>query len=49
MKKVFAFSFLIFFIFTGLSVASDSPEELYIKGNSSYENGEYEKAVSIYE
>jgi len=49
MKKIFAFSFLIFFIFTGISTAFDNPEELYKKGNSSYENGDYKKAVSFYE
>ncbi len=48
-KRIFAFSFLIFFIFTGILMAADSPEELYRKGNSSYENGSYEKAVSFYE
>ncbi len=30
-------------------MAADSPEELYRKGNSSYENRDYEKAVSFYE
>jgi len=49
MKKVFAFSFLIFFIFTGILMAFDNPEDLYEKGNSSYENGDYEKAASFYE
>ncbi len=49
MKKILVFSFSIFFIFTGISMAVDRPEELYKKGNSSYENGDYEKAVSFYE
>ncbi|MDO8603199.1 MAG: tetratricopeptide repeat protein [Candidatus Omnitrophota bacterium] len=49
MKRIFAFSFLMFFIFISLSIASDIPEELFIKGNSSYESGDYEKAVSVYE
>jgi len=49
MKKVFAFSFLIFFIFTGILMAIDNPEDIYEKGNSSYENGDYEKAISFYE
>ena len=49
MKKIFAFSFLIFFIFPGILSASDKPEELYSKGNSSYENEDYDKAVSDYE
>lgn len=44
-----ALSFLIFFISAGASAAADRPEELYKKGNSSYENGDYEKAVSFYE
>lgn len=49
MKRILAFSFLIFFVFNGISMAADSAEELYRKGNSSYENGSYEKAVSFYE
>ena len=49
MKKIFALYFLIFFIFIGISMAADTPEELYKKGNSSYESEDYEKAVSIYE
>jgi tetratricopeptide (TPR) repeat protein len=49
MKRILAFSFLIFFVFNGSSMAADSAEELYRKGNSSYENGDYEKAVSFYE
>ena len=49
MKKIFAFYFLIFFIFIGISTAADTPEELYKKGNSSYESEDYEKAISIYE
>lgn len=49
MKKIFAFSFLIFFIFPGILTASVSPEGLYSKGNSSYENEDYEKAISNYE
>jgi len=48
-KKLFASSFLIFFIFTGISMAFDNPEDLYEKGNSSYGNGDYKKAVSFYE
>jgi len=78
MRKILAFSFLIFFVFNGISMASDpsalsnpvdksgaqgqsransegvrreidSAEEFYRKGNSSYENGDYEKAISFYE
>ncbi len=49
MKKIIVVYFLIFFIFTGISMAVNRPEELYKKGNSSYENGDYEKAVSFYE
>ncbi|MCX5687677.1 MAG: tetratricopeptide repeat protein, partial [Candidatus Omnitrophica bacterium] len=49
MKKVLASSLLIFFIFTGILVALDNPEDLYEKGNSSYENGDYENAISFYE
>jgi len=49
MKRIFAFSFLVFFIFTGISIAVEGPEELYTKANSSYENMDYEKAVSLYE
>jgi len=30
-------------------MAADTPEELYKKGNSSYESEDYEKAVFIYE
>jgi tetratricopeptide (TPR) repeat protein len=48
-KKIFAFYFLIFFIFPGILTASAGPEEFYKKGNSSYENEDYEKAVSNYE
>jgi len=40
---------LIFFIFAGILMAAGSAEELYRKGNLSYENGDYEKAVSFYE
>lgn len=49
MKKIFIISFLIFFISTGISAAFNGPEDIYKKGNSSYENGDYEKAVSFYE
>ncbi len=49
MKRIFAFSFLVFFIFTGSLVAVESREELYVKANSSYENMNYEKSVSLYE
>lgn len=49
MKKIIAFSFLIFFISAGVLIAAMSPEELYKKGNSNYENENYEKAVSFYE
>jgi tetratricopeptide (TPR) repeat protein len=49
MKKSLAFSFLIVFISVGISMALENPEEFYNKGNSSYENGDYEKAVSFYE
>jgi len=49
MKKVFAFSFLIFFMFAGILAALDNPEGIYERGNSSYENGDYEKAASFYE
>lgn len=48
-KNWVAFSFLVFFIFTGSSEALDKPEGLYEKGNSSYEKGDYEKAISFYE
>jgi uncharacterized membrane protein YobD (UPF0266 family) len=49
MRKIFAFYFLIFFIFIGVSMAADTPQELYKKGNLSYESEDYEKAASIYE
>lgn len=49
MKKIFVLYFLIFFIFSGILMAADNPEELYKKGNSSYENEDYAQAVSIYE
>lgn len=49
MKKIFAFSFLVFFVCAGISIAAVTPEELYQKGNAGYENNDYEKAVSIYE
>lgn len=49
MKKIFAFSFLVFFACAGISIAAVAPEELYQKGNASYENNDYERAVSIYE
>nr|MBU1328850.1 tetratricopeptide repeat protein [Candidatus Omnitrophota bacterium] len=48
-KKILVFYFLIFFIFAGISIAVEEPEGLYKKGNASYENGDYEKAVSFYE
>ncbi|MDP2911278.1 MAG: tetratricopeptide repeat protein, partial [Candidatus Omnitrophota bacterium] len=49
MKKILAFSFLVFLISAGVLIAAEIPEELYRKGNSSYENGDYGKAVSFYE
>ena len=49
MKKVLALYFLISFTFIGILIAADTPEELYKKGNSSYENEDYGKAASIYE
>jgi tetratricopeptide (TPR) repeat protein len=49
MKKIFAFYFLIFFIFIGILMAADTQEELYKKGNSSYGSEDYGKAISIYE
>ena len=49
MKKILFFYFFIFLISRGVLVAAEIPEELYKKGNSSYENGDYEKAVSFYE
>ncbi|MEK6732179.1 MAG: tetratricopeptide repeat protein [Candidatus Omnitrophota bacterium] len=49
MKKILVFSFLIFFMSAGVLIAAEIPEELYKKGASSYENGDYEKAVSFYE
>src|SRR3989338_2655720 len=49
MKKIFAFYFLISFIFPGILMAGDNLEKLYKKGNSSYENEDYTQAVSIYE
>lgn len=49
MKKIFAFYFLISFIFPGILMAGDNPEELYKKGNASYESEDYAQAVSIYE
>ena len=48
MKKILVFSFLIFLISAGVLIAAEIPEGLYKKGNSSYENGDYEKAVSFY-
>ena len=49
MKNIFAFSFLVFFVCAGISIAAVEPGELYQNGNASYENNDYEKAVSIYE
>lgn len=49
MKRIFVFYFLIFFMFSGILMAIETPEELYKKGSSSYENGNYAHAVSIYE
>ena len=49
MKKILVFSFIIFLISRGVLIAAEIPEELYKNGNSSYENGDYEKAVSFYE
>ena len=48
MKKLLAFYFFIFLISAGVLFA-ETPEELYIKANSDYENGDYEKAISSYE
>jgi len=48
-KEIFAISLFMIFIFAGISMAVTAPEELYNKGNSSYENEDYEKAVSLYE
>jgi len=48
-KIIFAISLFIIFIFSGISMAAVSPEDLYNKGNLSYENEDYEKAVSFYE
>jgi len=49
MRKFFIAYFFIFFLTGGISAAADNPEELYQKGNSSYENKDYEGAVSFYE
>ncbi|MCX5693240.1 MAG: tetratricopeptide repeat protein [Candidatus Omnitrophica bacterium] len=49
MKKILAFYFLIFFIFPGILMAADNPEELYKKGNSNYGDEDYAQAVSSYE
>lgn len=48
-KSWVALYFLISSIFPGVLMAGDNPEELYKKGNSSYENKDYVQAVSIYE
>ena len=49
MKKILVFSFFIFLMLRGVLIAAEIPEDLYKKGNSSYGNGDYEKAVSFYE
>lgn len=49
MKKMFIFYFLIFFISAGRSIAAESPEELYVKANASYEDMDYKKSASLYE
>jgi len=49
MRKFFIAYFFIFFLTGNISLAMDMPEELYQKGNSSYENKDYEGAVSFYE
>ncbi|MDP2920913.1 MAG: tetratricopeptide repeat protein [Candidatus Omnitrophota bacterium] len=49
MRKIFIAYFFISFLTGGISSAMDNPEGLYQKGNSSYENKDYEGAVSFYE
>lgn len=48
MKRIILSLLFISFIFSG-RVFAQSPEEIYRKGNLSYENEDYEKAVSFYE
>jgi len=48
MKKALLILLLIFFACVNLSFAQ-SPEEIYRKGNLSYENEDYKKAISLYE
>lgn len=48
MKRIIFYSLFIFFVICA-SVFAQSPEEFYRKGNLSYENEDYEKAVSLYE
>src|SRR3989338_8911891 len=49
MKKISALSFLIFFSLAAVSIAADTPEELYREANADYVSEDYAKAVSIYE
>ncbi len=49
MKKILLCALYIFFIGTGVLIASDAPEEVFTKANSSYGEEDYEKAVSLYE
>jgi len=49
MKKIVGLSVFIIFMLTCWALAEDNPEGLYKNGNLSYENGDYEKAVSFYE
>jgi len=49
MKRSVFFSIFIFFIFCSNLAFAQSPQEIYRKANSSYENEDYEKAVSFYE
>ncbi len=49
MKRILLFTFFISFILCSSVAFAQSPEELYRKANLSYENEDYEKAISIYE
>jgi tetratricopeptide (TPR) repeat protein len=48
MKRIILFYLVIFFIFNHVAFAQ-APEEIYRKANLSYENEDYEKAISLYE
>lgn len=48
MKKIFLFLVVMFFSLAGMGFCQ-TPEEIYARANLSYENSDYNKAISLYE